>query len=93
MTRELIECYYDMNEQAILDCVEIKRCIRDAEARLEAEIEEMEEYVELFGHEFWHKLDSIITAKNAVEADIAKEMYIRGFLDYERLVCRNEEDF
>jgi hypothetical protein len=53
----------------------------------------MEEYVELFGHEFWHKLDSIITAKNAVEADIAKEMYIRGFLDYERLVCRNEEDF
>jgi putative GTP pyrophosphokinase len=34
MTREVIECYYDMNEQAILDCVELKRCIRDAEARL-----------------------------------------------------------
>ena len=35
----------------------------------------------------WQALDRIISAKNAMEGPVAKEMYIRGFLDYERLVC------
>ena len=29
-------------------------------------------------------------AKNAMEGIVAKEMYIRGFLDYERLVCEKD---
>jgi hypothetical protein len=93
MTRELIECYYDMNEQAIFNIVEVKQGIQDAEAGLAAEMEEMQTFIDMLGHEFWHKLDQITTAQNAVEAEVAKEMYIRGFLDYERLVCRNEEGF
>ena len=38
----------------------------------------------------WQALDRIISAKNSMEGIVEKEMYIRGFLDYERLVC--EED-
>ena len=40
----------------------------------------------------WQALDRIISAKNAMEGIVAKEMYIRGFLDYERLVCEIERD-
>ena len=35
-------------------------------------------------------MDRIISAKNAMERIVAKEMYIRGFLDYERLVCEKD---
>ena len=38
------------------------------------------------GQEMWQALDRIISAKNAMEGIVAKEMYIRGFLDYERLL-------
>ena len=38
----------------------------------------------------WQVLDRIISAKNAMKGIVAKEMYIRGFLDYERLVCEKE---
>ena len=38
----------------------------------------------------WQALDRIISAKNAMEGIVAKEMYIRGFLDYERLVCEKD---
>lgn len=91
MTRELIECYYDTNEKAILDFVEVRKSIRDAEIGLEAEMEEMQPFIEKLGDEFWNRLDQITAAHNAIEVELAKEMYIRGFLDYERLVCRNEE--
>ena len=37
-------------------------------------------------------IDRIISARHAVEAYISREMYIRGFLDYERLVCEIERD-
>ena len=36
----------------------------------------------------WQVLDRIISAKNAMEGIV--EMYIRGFLDYERLVCEKD---
>ena len=42
------------------------------------------------GQEMWQALDRIISAKNAMEGIVAKEMYIRGFLDYERLVCEKD---
>ena len=38
----------------------------------------------------WQALDRIISAKNSMEGIVAKEMYIRGFLDYERLVCEKD---
>lgn len=90
MTRELIECYYDVKEHAILNYIEAKDSIKEVEAEFEAVMEEMQPFIDMLGHEFWHKLDQIVTAKNAVEAEIAKEMYIRGFLDYEKLVCQKE---
>lgn len=40
--------------------------------------------------EMWQALDRIISAKNSMEGIVAKEMYIRGFLDYERLMCEKD---
>ena len=42
------------------------------------------------GQEMWQVLDRIISAKNSMEGIVAKEMYIREFLDYERLVCEKD---
>lgn len=42
------------------------------------------------GQEMWQALDRIISAKNSMEGIVAKEMYIRGFLDYERLMCEKD---
>ena len=42
------------------------------------------------GQEMWQGLDRIISAKNSMEGIVAKEMYIRGFLDYERLMCEKD---
>lgn len=42
------------------------------------------------GQEMWQALDRIISAKNSMEGIVAKEMYIWGFLDYERLMCEKD---
>ena len=42
------------------------------------------------GQEMWQALDRIFSAKNSMEGIVAKEMYIRGFLDYERLMCEKD---
>ena len=42
------------------------------------------------GQEMWQALDRIISATNSMEGIVAKEMYIRGFLDYERLMCEKD---
>ena len=42
------------------------------------------------GQEMWQALDRIISAKNSMEGIVAKEMYIRGFLDYERQMCEKD---
>ena len=42
------------------------------------------------GQEMWQALDRLISAKNSMEGIVAKEMYIRGFLDYERLMCEKD---
>ena len=52
----------------------------------------LQPYIEKYGHEFWTIIDRIVSARHAVEAYISREMYIRGFLDYERLVCEIERD-
>ena len=53
-------------------------------------IEQLEPVLRDAGQEMWQALDRIISAKNAMEGIVAKEMYIRGFLDYERLVCEKD---
>ena len=58
---------------------------------------EVHHYIEILepvlrgdGQEMWQALDRIISAKNSMEGIMEKEMYIRGFLDYERLVCEKD---
>ena len=50
----------------------------------------VEAYCEHSYQKMWQALDRIISAKNTMEGIAAKEMYIRGFLDYERLVCEKD---
>ena len=56
------------------------------EAEIHHYIDILEPVLRDAGQEMWQALDRIISAKNAMEGIVAKEMYIRGFLDYERLV-------
>ena len=53
-------------------------------------IEILEPVIRGNGQEMWQALDRIISAKNSMEGIVAKEMYIRGFLDYERLMCEKD---
>ena len=53
-------------------------------------IEMLEPVLRGDGQEMWQALDRIISAKNSMEGIVAKEMYIRGFLDYERLMCEKD---
>ena len=76
MRRELIESYYEEYQR------ELERFLEsDPEMfTLEAEIHH---YIEILE-------PVLISAKNAMEGIVAKEMYIREFLDYERLVCEKD---
>ena len=60
------------------------------EAEIHHYIEILEPVLRGDGQEMWQALDRIISAKNVMEVIVAKEMYIRGFLDYERLVCEKD---
>ena len=60
------------------------------EAEIHHYIEILEPVLRGDGQEMWQVLDRIISAKNSMEGIVAKEMYIRGFLDYERLVCEKD---
>ena len=62
------------------------------EAEIHHYIEILEPVLRDAGQEMWQALDRIISAKNAMEGIGAKEMYIRGFLDYERLVCEKDSN-
>ena len=90
MRRELIESYYEEYQR------ELERVLEsDPEMfSLEAEIHHYKEILEPVlrgdGQEMWQALDRIISAKNSMEGIMEKEMYIRGFLDYERLVCEKD---
>ena len=86
MRRELIESYYEEYQR------ELERFLEsDPEMfSLEADIEILEPVLRDDGQEMWQALDRIILAKNAMEGIAAKEMYIREFLDYERLVCEKD---
>ena len=44
------------------------------------------ELIESYYEEYQRELERFL----AMEGIVAKEMYIRGFLDYERLVCEKD---
>ena len=92
MKRELVESYFDWNEIRLEAYLRIDPQLIELEGECEKTMDELKPYIEKYGHEFWTIIDRIISARHAVEAYISREMYIRGFLDYERLVCEIEWD-
>ena len=84
MRRELIESYYEEYQR------ELERFLESLSAEIHHSIDILEPVLRGDGQEMWQALDRIISAKNAMEGIVAKEMYIRGFLDYERLVCEKD---
>lgn len=92
MKRELVESYFDWNEIRLEAYLRIDPELIELEGECEKMMDELEPYIEQYGHEFWTIIDRIVSARHAVEASISREMYIRGFLDYERLACEIERD-
>jgi len=90
MRRELVESYFDWNEIKLEAYFRIDPQLIELERECDETLEELKPYIELYGHEFWTKIDRVVSARHAVEAYISREMYIRGFLDFERLVCEKE---
>ena len=74
MRRELIECYYEEYQQ------ELERFLESDPEMLSLEAE-IHHYIDI--------LEPVLRDAGQ-EGIVAKEMYIRGFLDYERLVCEND---
>ena len=90
MRRELIESYYEEYQRELERFLESDPEMFSLEAEIHHYIEILEPVLRDAGQEMWQALDRIISAKNAMEGIVAKEMYIRGFLDYERLVCEKD---
>ncbi len=87
---ELIESYYEEYQQELERFLESDPEMFSLEAEIHHYIDILEPVLRDAGQEMWQALDRIISAKNAMEGIVAKEMYIRGFLDYERLVCEKD---
>ena len=90
MRRELIESYYEEYQRELERFLEADPETFSLEAEIHHYIELLEPVLRGDGQEMWQALDRIISAKNAMEGIAAKEMYIRGFLDHERLVCEKD---
>ena len=92
MRRELIESYYEEYQRELERFLESDPEMFSLEAEIHHYIEILEPVLRDAEQETWQVLDRIISAKNAMEGHVAKEMYIRGFLDYERLVCEKDSN-
>ena len=90
MRRELIESYYEEYQRELERFPESDTEMFSLEAEIHHYIEILEPVLRGDGQEMWQALDRIISAKNTMEGIATKEMYIRGFLDYERLVCEKD---
>ena len=90
MRRELIESYYEEYQRELERFLESDPETFSLEAEIHHYIEILEPVLRGDGQEMWQVLDRIISAKNSMEGNVAKEMYIREFLDYERLVCEKD---
>lgn len=85
MKRELIEAYYEAHFREIQNSVKTSEIIEKDNKlrRLDQEICESKQEEDCG---VWKKYDDIMSLTNSVEDDMFKELYIRGFQDYERLV-------
>ena len=90
MRRELIESYYEEYQRELERFLESDPETFSLESEIHHYIEILEPVLRGDGQEMWQALDRIISAKNSMEGIMEKEMYIRGFLDYERLVCEKD---
>lgn len=90
MRRELIESYYEEYQRELERFLESDPETFSLEAEIHHYIEILEPVLRGDGQEMRQALDRIISAKNSMEGIMEKEMYIRGFLDYERLVCEKD---
>lgn len=92
MKKELIEAYYEAHLTEIQNSVKTQGIIeKDEEIRcLDQEICEAASGERSC---FREKYDNIMSLINSIEDDLFKELYIRGFLDYERLVLRYDKEF
>ena len=90
MRRELIESYYEEYQRELERFLESDPEMFSLEAEIHHYIKILEPVLRDDGQEMRQALDRIISAKNAMEGIAAKEMYIRGFLDHERLVCEKD---
>ena len=90
MRRELIESYYEEYQRELERFLESDPEMISLEAEIHHYIDILEPVLRGDGQEMWQALDRIISAKNSMEGIVEKEMYIRGFLDYERLVCEKD---
>ena len=85
MRRELIESYYEEYQRELERFPESDPEMFSLEAEIHHYIEILEPVLRGDGQEMWQALDTM-------EGHVAKEMYIRGFLDYERLVCEKDSN-
>ena len=90
MRRELIESYYEEYQRELERFLESDPEMISLEAEIHHYIDILEPVLRGDVQEMWQALDRIISAKNSMEGIVEKEMYIRGFLDYERLVCEKD---
>ncbi len=90
MRRELIESYYEEYQRELERFLDSDHEMFSLEAEVHHYVEMMEPVLRDAGEDMWQALDRILSARNAMEGIVAKEMYIRGFLDYERLVCEKD---
>ena len=92
MKRELVESYFDWNEIRLEAYLRIDPELIGLEGECEKTMDELKPYIEKYGHEFWTIIVRSLSASLAVEDYFSRVMYIRCFLDYERLVCEIERD-
>ena len=90
MRRELIESYYEEYQRELERFLESDPETFSLEAEIHHYIEILEPVLRGDGQEMWQGLDRNILTKKYSKAIVAKEMYIRGFLDYERMVCEKD---
>lgn len=85
MKRELIECYYEAHMKEIQEFIKGSE-IKEMDEEIRRLDQKLCEATQKKDPEFWTWYDKIMSLLNAMEDDMFKELYIRGFLDYERLV-------
>ena len=92
MKRELIKAYYEAHFREIQNSVKTPEIIEKDEA-IRCLDEKICEDASRSKTGFWEKYDEFMSLTNAFEDDMFKELYIRGFFDYEQLVLGCDKKF